>query len=184
MGMAQRPKVPRQNRINRFSSPSRLQRGDAGTRCTLKDMRTLVLSSLQEPVVRDLALSIIRQSRSHDYSGQAIAIREWVDNHFQFVRDPVGIEELRSPTDMARLLSRSPLIQGDCDDAAVFTAALGRAIGLRAKFTAVAFVDPRAPYTHVYTWLWTHEGWRDMDITRTEAGATNFTPKRTMTQEV
>jgi transglutaminase-like putative cysteine protease len=174
----------RPNRVTRFSHPARLAAGDAGTRKTLREMRQLVLSSLQEPYVRGLALQIVRQSKAHDYSGQALAIREYADDHFQFVRDPLGIEELRSPSDMAKLLSRKPFIQGDCDDAAILTAALGRSIGLKAKFTAIAFIDPRAPFTHVYTWLWTPEGWKDMDITRTETGATNFPAKRTMTQEV
>lgn len=164
--------------------PNRLPQGDSGTRATLFRMRDLVRESLFRPQVRDLALNIVCQSRARDYSGQALAIREWIEEHFMFVRDPNGIELLRSPADMVRALQTRPMIQGDCDDAAVLTAALGRSVGMRAKLTAVAFIDERTPFTHVYSWLWTHEGWRDMDVTRTEAGTTNYGPKRIMTQEV
>jgi transglutaminase-like putative cysteine protease len=164
--------------------PNRLPQGDSGTRATLLRMRQLVNNCLFDPKVRDQAHAIIRQSRAKDYSGQALAIREWASDHFMFVRDAIGIEMLRSPADMVRQLASRPIIQGDCDDAAVLTATLGKVVGMRAKFTAVAFIDERTPFTHVYTWLWTHEGWRDMDITRTEAGTTNYGPKRVMTQEV
>jgi transglutaminase-like putative cysteine protease len=45
-------------------------------------------------------------------------------------------------------------------------AALGKAAGIKARFVAVAFYDPVAPYSHVWAELFDGVEWRDLDVTR------------------
>src|SRR5687767_10584916 len=82
----------------------------------------------------------------------AIAIRNYVARHIQFVPDPVGIENLTPPLTRARLLQAAParVLLGDCDDAATLSAAIAMAVGIPATFTVRAFRKPDAPYQHVF----------------------------------
>lgn len=111
----------------------------------------------------------------------AAAIRSWVGVHFRFQADPVDVELLRSVPEMLRNVQAQGVVQADCDDAAVLAAALGKAVGMRARFVVLAFGGGRAPWSHVYAQLLTSTGWQDMDVTRPPTPAP---PSRYAMQEV
>lgn len=126
--------------------------GDYGSQQTLQKMRSLVNASLSVPVVVETANSIAATVPPRDYLALAHAIRAWLQRNFHFVRDPVGVELLRDPVYQIRQWTTNGYISGDCDDAAVLGAALGKANGIGARFVAVGFA-PGGPLLHVYTIL-------------------------------
>lgn len=133
-------------------------------------MAAIVRADASRPIVRDAAVSIVRYLPPRAYVEQARAIRTWLNDRIVFLRDPVGVEVSYSPDAMLRSIAQHGVANVDCDDAAVLAAVLGRAIGLRARFVLVAFVNPRSPFAHVWAELAPpHEDvWTEMDVTRSQ----------------
>jgi transglutaminase-like putative cysteine protease len=67
---------------------------------------------------------------------------------------------------LAQLREYPGKILVDCDDAAILMAALGESIGIPARLVAVAFFDPGADFSHVWTELFDGDRWRVIDPTR------------------
>lgn len=126
--------------------------GDYGSAQTLDRMRELVNRSLSVPLVVETANGIAASRPPRDYLGIALAIRHWLASNFRFVRDPVGVELLRDPEYQLRQWMTYGYITGDCDDVAVLGAALGKAVGIGARFVAVGF-QPNRPLVHVFAVL-------------------------------
>lgn len=152
--------------------------GDYGATDTLAHMRRLVNDALAKPFVNEYATGIVSTVPSRDYLRMALAIRHWLDRNFKFVPDPVGVELLRDPERQLLEFRNTGRIIGDCDDAAVLGAALGKSVGIRAKFVAVGFRTP-GPLAHVYTVLTGPVGRAiglngagvDLDVTRPRGAA-------------
>ncbi len=135
---------------------------------TLQRMRRLVNVSLADPLVIETARGIVEGAglQGRDETGKYLAIRDWLDEHLSFLPDPLGVELLSTPRYMLTRIRQAQYVSGDCDDAAILGAALGKAVGLRAKFRALGFVSPRRPFQHVYTLLLVHGRWANLDTTR------------------
>lgn len=146
---------------------TQIPRGDAGTAVTLRKMASLVNQSIAKPVVRGTAVNIVRSVVPRDRRGQVQAIRQFLAERVQFVRDPVGVELLHAPDFLLRDVATRYYASADCDDVAMLGAALGKSVGLRARFIAVAFYDPVAPYSHVWAELFDGDRWGELDVTRT-----------------
>lgn len=135
-------------------------------------MRRFAQGGSVDPVVRQLALAITDGIAGRSGEAQAAAIRAWLDQHVQFVRDPDGAELLIRPREAVSLLRlHGPPLRIDCDDVAVLAAALGKAVGLRARFVLVGF-GPRKPqpFRHVWTELSdpVRRYWIGTDVTRAQ----------------
>lgn len=144
--------------------------GELGTNATVQNMVALVRRETPHPSVRDLALKITAGAPGRNGAAQAAAIRAWLETVVEFRRDPTGNELLYTPSRLASLLrSRGPPLYIDCDDVAVLAAALGRAVGLKARFVVVGFGSPNPPLRHVWTELADpfRGRWYEMDVTRT-----------------
>lgn len=126
--------------------------GDYGAQQTLDRMASLVNRSLTIPLVVETANGIAALVPPRDYVAIAKAIRSWLQRHFRFVRDPLGVELLRDPQYQLRQWMTQGFITGDCDDAAVLGAALGKSVGIGARFVAIGFRDG-GPLVHVYAVL-------------------------------
>lgn len=138
--------------------------GRLGTVETLAHMRRLVLAEFMAPIVRETAVGIARSS-GPDAQAQAALIRQWLEEHTTFVRDPRTIELLTAPAYQLTTIRTIGTSHGDCDDVAMLGAALGLAIGLRARFVALGRVPS---FEHVFTALGDPSGrhWWELDITR------------------
>lgn len=151
---------------------------------TLSRMAANIRSALRDPAVVEVARGIIAKVTPRDCEGQARAIRAWVDARFRFVRDPLGVELLESPAFHLSRIKAYGFVQGDCDDAATITAALGMAVGIPAVLHAVAFFTPDAPFAHVFTVLHPSPGAPvEMDITH-QAGKQRPPVSRRITRKV
>ena len=139
--------------------------GDLGSVQVLNRMRRLVNAALVDPVVVGQAKRIALTCPPANEGCIAGALRDWLDERFRFVRDPRGVELLHEPRLMVQTIARTGTFAGDCDDAAVLGAALGKAVGLRARFWAVGF-KRGGPLVHVIADVRTPRGWADLDVTR------------------
>jgi len=148
--------------------------GDFGAMQTLAKMRNIANAALRDPVVIEQARQIIEDAGvlGRNEGGKYNAIRQWMLDHLQFLPDPVGVELLATPRYMIDYIRRSHFVSGDCDDAAILGAALGKAVGLRAKMRALSFGSKSRPFSHVYTLLLVRGQWANLDTTR----STRFPP--------
>lgn len=124
-------------------------------------MRRAVRSDYATAPIRQLAGRIAGGSPT--LHGRAVAIRNWLERTVQFQRDPAGLEWVMTPLAQLEILRDTATIRGDCDDVAVLGAALGMAIGLRAKFITIG---ARPQFVHVFTVLGDGHHWWELDITR------------------
>lgn len=148
--------------------------GDAGVSQTLDAMRALVNDSVNEPIVVDFARRLATTGGVRQAVAQAVAIRQWLASVWRFIDDPPDRELLRSPAYMIREYAMSSVIHGDCDEAAILGAALGKAAGMQADFVVLAFYQSDGSagrYEHVYTMLTTPTGASiDLDVTKPKHG--------------
>lgn len=157
---------------------------DAGTRLTLARMADLVNGpeGQADPLVNETAHQIVLRVPPRDTLGYARAIRAWARSRFRFVPDPLDVETLRSPHYMLSHTDHlGGLMMGDCDCAALL-AALGKAIGLPARFVVLGFSSLDNAWGHVYAELGTDQGWLDLDVTKPRGPVES--PSRTMTYDV
>lgn len=126
--------------------------GDGASIATLHKMRSMVNNAIMLPIVVETAHSIVRGQRARDYHNMALAVRYWLAQNFRFVSDPVGVELVRTPDYLLRQFHTYGYMSGDCDDVAVLGAALGKAVGIPAKFVAIGF-KIGGSLAHVFTLL-------------------------------
>ena len=136
--------------------------GAAGTRATLKVMRSLARAGSAHPTVIRAAQDAVRNVVERDDAASIAAILDDVRRRMRYTRDPLGTETVKAPwvvIDSSDLHGPEPM---DCDDAATVASAMLGAVGIPTKFIVVA-ADARRPddYSHVYlaaltsrnTWL-------------------------------
>lgn len=117
---------------------------------TMEQMRKNIRESLKAPIVWETAKAIVAGVGPRDEVNQAAAIRKWVAAKFRFVKDPIGVELLETPTYLLGKVKAQGYVQGDCDDAATISCALLMSIGIPCRLAAVAFGDKSAGYSHVF----------------------------------
>jgi hypothetical protein len=164
-----------------------LPTGDLGTFMTLGTMRSMVAREFLLPVVRLTATDIVAGLGGADGVEQAHMIREWIDAHTEFLRDPDKVEMLHGPSWQVQRILQTGRIYVDCDDVAMLAAALGRAVGLRARFVVVGFSRQNAPFRHVWAELSPRRPqpqWIEMDLTRAAQEMPFNNIRRVLTVEV
>ena len=145
-----------------------LPAGPLGLGVTLAQMAAVSRQGSYDPHVRTTVVSIVQGVDGRDGTTQARLIRNWLEDHTSFLRDPTTVEGVHTPRVMIDTIRSQGAAFVDCDDIAVLSAAMGMSIGLRARFVLLAFDAPNAPFRHVYTELLdpVHRVWIEQDITR------------------
>jgi transglutaminase-like putative cysteine protease len=134
-----------------------LPKGKAGIRETLKLMRLYVLHWKTEPLIRDLAIRIVRDVPAKDKLGEAIALLRFVRANIRYVNDIVDEETLQTPGYTLEMQA------GDCDDMCVLLASLLESIGIRTAFVALAFAPDQ--FEHVFMLALLSEHWTSLEPT-------------------
>lgn len=162
--------------------------GDSGAEQTLAGMVALVNHAVSDPAFVRFARTLAVAGGVRNPVAQAFAIRGWLSRVWRFVDDPTDMELLRAPDDMLRDYSARAVIMGDCDEAAVMGAALGKAIGIPSQLIALAFVKSdgtAGPFEHVYAALVMSDGsYVDLDVTRPPSMTVLPAIARTLTVDV
>lgn len=109
----------------------------------------------------------VRARASDLGAGGPAAIRQWLVRRFRFVRDPRGVELLKSPAVMLEEWAQHGEVSGDCDDAAILGASVALASGYRVRWVVLGFIRG-GPLAHVYAEAWDRRAlrWQDFDVTR------------------
>lgn len=149
-----------------YATVSVLGTGDALTRATLEQMNRLVAASIRNGDFVRRAVDVVGDTDGRNAGALASRIRAWMGAHLQFIRDPaVDGDVLRSPDYVMEDVRIRGIARVDCDDAATLGAALGRSVGLDARFVVVGFGSRSAPFSHVWAEVLTERGWTDLDTT-------------------
>jgi transglutaminase-like putative cysteine protease len=115
---------------------------------TLDDIKSVIdlaLARASESVeVRTLALTIVEGS-----TDQIAAINDWVKSNVRYISDPEHIELIISPVRFAQDFNAGNPMAGDCDDMAVLSTSIYRALGLKSN---VVLIDQTGfGYDHAYS---------------------------------
>jgi transglutaminase-like putative cysteine protease len=141
--------------------------GEGQIRDTLRYMVRVVRLGVVDPKIVAVAVNIVRDVDGHDLHALALRVREWVTSSVRFLPDPVmDGDYIRTPDYLLSEIQQYGIARGDCDDVAVLTATMGMAVGLFARFHAVAF-SGRETYSHVWTDLLAGDTWMVVDPTAT-----------------
>ncbi|TCK06364.1 transglutaminase-like domain-containing protein [Phorcysia thermohydrogeniphila] len=134
-------------------------------RLTSNDQSLAILEELSReyalhPRIRSLVAGIIRPCKEKNYDCYIARIAEFVRRNVKYVNDPPRTEVFQSPV---RTLEYGI---GDCDDFAVLTASLLRAVGLNTRIK-IKKVNER--WGHVVTEVFNpNRGWIEVDTTKKE----------------
>lgn len=140
------------------NSLSSLPEGAAGIRATLAAMMRAARIGASTLEVRELAQRIVAHVAARDYSGELVAIQQWVKNNIRYTQDPVGAEMLKDPV----ALINDPF--GDCDDMATLVAALAMSIGFPSRFVAIGTSEVGV-FEHVYAEVLLGTVWLSVETT-------------------
>lgn len=148
-----------------------IQWGDAGVRDTLALMSQLVEEGLQSFNVVEFARVLAVRAGVRQQVRQAMAIQAWLARVWRFVEDAPDRDMLADPDTLLKMFQSHSIIAGDCDEAAILGATLGKAVGMQAEFVVFGFPspDPNEPdrFAHVFAVLLTDTGQRiSLDVTR------------------
>lgn len=137
--------------------------GNNGAADTLHQMSLYAREAAVHPLTRQVAVSLATGTGT-DAERQAARIRQWLERYVGFLRDPLPKEALHDPVWMIEQVGRFGRVEVDCDDVAMLGAALGMAIGLRARYVAIG----RQQFEHVWVDLADpgRDEWYELDITR------------------
>ncbi len=140
----------------RLSFLGTLPNDAAGTHQTLVLMRSLVRQFKRDPVIRDVAISLVSSIRPRDWLGEIRALFEYVRDQIRYTRDVSGIETLQTPPVTLELEA------GDCDDKSTLLASLLESVGHPTRFIATGYQEP-GRYSHVYVQTKVGERWLPLD---------------------
>lgn len=159
-----------------LASNEPLLRDVRGTARTVELMHGHVEAAKLDPIIQSIA-DRIRLEVAHDPRGDgpeiADAVFLWVRDHGIFQRDQFQIEKVESlpasmlPVVLARrsgAYDGPALFRGDCDQYAMFTAALGGILGFQYSFETCK-ADPRRPdeFSHIWAALLVRGNWYPLD---------------------
>lgn len=118
---------------------------------TLKAMRRLALEAQRDLETRRLVERICENVAQGDYASEVLAIYYWVCRNIRYMRDPPGVELVKTPRQLIRTKA------GDCDDMATLLAAMLMLAGNTTQF-AIAGFSPQPSFSHVYVEVKTPHG--------------------------
>jgi hypothetical protein len=133
----------------------RLPDGELGNIATVQFLVKLARKRAKHPVVRQLALNIIRHAgtKSMFYRDEAYALANFVKDKMRYVRDISNIETVHDPLTMIDKIQRGTA-STDCDDHALLLATLLLSIGHRPVFRIVRYKKGSPSYNHIYVVEW------------------------------
>lgn len=152
------------NLVNPYGHNLQLQLpdGNAGTMGTLWVMAACVDDAIESggPVVR-LATRIAAQA-GRGIMAQLRAVYDYLAKSITFKRDPVALEHVRHPDQLAIELEQHGHTAGDCDDVATLGAALLRGMGIKPALVVVS-AKPNRTFHHVLFAAWHGRRWVYLD---------------------
>ncbi|MBT9167438.1 MAG: hypothetical protein DDT19_00776 [Syntrophomonadaceae bacterium] len=140
--------------------------GEDATRNTLNKMRDIIKQSFQNYYVRRWAENILGQYHSNvsDFS-KVENIANFLMTRTEYLRDPHGLEMLRTPLVSLQLLESGDIPRLDCDDLTILSLSLLKSIGFPVAMRAVSY-HPDKKFRHVYGLVKIRNIWHPLDLTK------------------
>ncbi len=139
--------------------------GEEITPRTMNKMGSIINSSIRDYYVRRWAEKIIERTGEDDFSRASI-IYDFLSNHTNYVKDPTGLELLKTPKVSLQLIEVGEIPGLDCDDLTILSLALLKSIGFRVGLRATGY-RPDEKYTHVYGMVLIKPyGWVPFDLVK------------------
>lgn len=110
-------------------------------------MAKLANAAQFDVAIRSLTEGIVKGLFPHDYLSEYVAILCWIRTHIRYVRDPVTIEQVKTPRAVIETEA------ADCDEMGVLAAAMVGTIGGKSRFVAGSFPG-NGSLTHVWAEAW------------------------------
>ena len=134
-----------------FSPPHQIT-GFNGPTTTLEGMVRAVQGPRGEAslLVRSMTEEVIGELYPKNYSGEVVAICNWVSEYVRYTNDPLHVELLKDPQRIVEEILAKGFARGDCDDMACLIATMSLQVGRHAQFVVVGF-QARGEYSHVFT---------------------------------
>ena len=101
-------------------------------------------------LVRTMKDHIVRELQPKDYLGEILAVRNFAAERIRYSNDAVAVEQVQDPQRICEQILERGKAVGDCDDIALWIAAMCRQLGRETEFVTVGFGDP-GHYSHVFT---------------------------------
>ncbi len=140
--------------------------GSIVTPNTMEKMRQIINASIRNYYVRVWAEKLI-EFAPDDYS-KVENIYNFIVNHCRFVKDPVPLEMLKTPTVSLQMIEAGGFPAIDCDCATILIGSLVESIGIPYAIRAVALADSDVgpnEYSHVYGLFYIKDrGWTPIDF--------------------
>ena len=137
-----------------------LSGGFAGTDQTVALMSQLAMGpyGARSPKIQASAVKILRgaQVAPKDYTGEMVALHNWVRDNIRYTRDVVGQETL-FPPEYVMYQTQA----GDCDDLSMLVAALCGSVGIPTRFKVIG--QTPGSYSHVYLEARPQNDWIPLD---------------------
>jgi transglutaminase-like putative cysteine protease len=128
-----------------------ISNGDKGIKEILLKMKDIIIQSDvddKDRIIKRYAKMITSSVPIRDELGQINAILQWVRDHIRYAPDTYQVEEITSPHILLSMYEKGNMgFSSDCDDMALLTASLLRAIGFKVRLEAVA-VKHKDRYDH------------------------------------
>lgn len=151
--------------INRSVRIEGLGYGSEVTPKTLRIMSDMINQSIKNYYVRRWAEKIVERSAEDDLS-KVLSVYHFLEKHTQYLKDPFGIELLKSPVVSLQLIEAGEIPSLDCDDLVILSLSLLKSIGFRVGMRAVSYT-PEKVYTHVYGLVYVEPyGWLPFDLVK------------------
>jgi len=105
-------------------------------------MAKLANEAQMDVAIRGLTERIVKGLFGHDYLSEYMAILCWIRANIRYIRDPVTVEQVKTPRAIIETES------ADCDEMGCLAAAMVGTIGGKSRFVAASFKS--GPLTHVW----------------------------------
>lgn len=148
-------------------SLSSLFRGDNGISQTALAIKSAVAFAVRRPEIRRRAETIVFTCAERDEYCEVTRIMKWVEAHFRYVRDPIGLEMVKSPEVSDAEIEATGKFQGDCDDVTAYVAALLKAVGYPVRAVVIAIPGKGEEFRHIFprVYLPKRRTWLTLEMT-------------------
>lgn len=118
-----------QNGVVRY----RIGHGATDAEQILSVLSSLIAEYGVDPSIRVFTTSLFTGCGNDDRSCQLNRITSWMEDNVRYVRDPLHVEYVRSPTAMLREYKEYGMANGDCDDQVLLSGAMLHSVGFQVR---------------------------------------------------
>jgi len=124
--------------------------GDAGITQTVALIKQAVNYGVHDPSIRNRAEQLVGSCLERDERAEIECIFNWTKNHFRYLRDPRGLEYVKSPEVSEAEIIKKGFFMEDCDGIVAYLAALLKSIGYPVRAVVISIPGKGPDFKHIY----------------------------------